>query len=88
VKNKRLLDTYRFPGFRPLANVCGIFGDSKAIVIRLERKEKKLIVVHVENQAIAFMITELNGLEIFHVEIKEYISNLITDESIVRYAGR
>jgi hypothetical protein len=88
VKYKRLIDTYRFPGFRPLAKVCGIFGDPKAIVIRLERMEKKLIVVLVENQAIAFMITELNGLEIFHVEIKEYISNLITDESIVRYAGR
>lgn len=29
-KKKRLLDEYRFPGFRPKAEIKGIFGDSKA----------------------------------------------------------
>jgi len=41
VKKRRLLDEYRFPGFRPRAKVKGIFGDSKARVIRLERRQKK-----------------------------------------------
>lgn len=41
-KRKRLLDAYRFPGFRPLETVRGIFGDHKARVITLVRRSKKL----------------------------------------------
>ena len=41
---RRLWDTYRFPGFRPLHTVRGIFGDPKARVIRLVRRGKKLLV--------------------------------------------
>ena len=37
----RLLDTYRFPGFRPKATVHGIFGDPKARVVVLGRLRKK-----------------------------------------------
>jgi len=40
-KGKCLLDAYRFPGFRPRATIKGIFGDPKARVIRLERRQKK-----------------------------------------------
>ena len=40
-KRKSLLDAYRFPGFRPKATIQGIFGDPKARVIRLERRQKK-----------------------------------------------
>ncbi len=40
-KNRKLRDEYRFPGFRPRAEVKGIFGDSKAQVIRLEQTQKK-----------------------------------------------
>jgi len=32
-KIKRLLDEYRFPGFRPLAVIKGKFGDNKARII-------------------------------------------------------
>lgn len=39
-KIRRLLDVYRFPGFRPKARVKGLFGDPKARVIRLERLQK------------------------------------------------
>ena len=42
---RRLLDEYRFPGYRPRAGVRGIFGDSRARVIRLERSQKKRFVV-------------------------------------------
>jgi hypothetical protein len=40
-KSRKLLDAYRFPGFRTEATVTGIFGDPKARVIRLVRRGKK-----------------------------------------------
>ena len=40
-KHKRLLDAYRFAGFRPLELVRGVFGDSSARVITLVRRSKK-----------------------------------------------
>jgi len=36
-----LLDVYRFPGCRPRATIKGIFGDPKARIIQLERRQKK-----------------------------------------------
>ncbi|MBI3301100.1 MAG: hypothetical protein HYZ72_03340 [Deltaproteobacteria bacterium] len=40
-KQKRLLDAYRFIGFRPLAHLQGVFGDPKAGVVTLVRRSKK-----------------------------------------------
>ena len=40
-RKRRLWDTYAFPGFRPLPNVRGVFGDPKARVITLVRRSKK-----------------------------------------------
>ena len=40
-KRKRLRDAYRFPGFVPLAAVQGVFGDPKAVVVKLSRRRKK-----------------------------------------------
>jgi hypothetical protein len=40
-KRKRLLDAYRFPSFRPLEKIRGIFGDPKARVITLVRRSNK-----------------------------------------------
>jgi hypothetical protein len=40
-KLKRLQDIYRFPGFTPMAEVRGIFGDPWAVVITLRRRRKK-----------------------------------------------
>ena len=37
---RRLVDVYRFPAFRPRAAVGGVFGDLKARIVRLERREK------------------------------------------------
>jgi hypothetical protein len=54
---KRLLDTYRFPGFRPEQTVSGIFGDPKARVIRLVRRGKKR---HAE-RAVLFIIPFTTG---------------------------
>jgi len=46
-KPKRLLDTYRFPGFIPCSRVRGIFGDPMARVLTLQRRGKKQRAVHV-----------------------------------------
>jgi len=43
-KKRRLLDEYRFPGYRPRANVRGEFGDPRARIIWLERAQKKRFV--------------------------------------------
>ena len=40
-KRKRLLDAYRFIGFRPLEPLQGVFADPKARVITLVRRSKK-----------------------------------------------
>src|SRR5206468_3024997 len=40
-KRRRLLDAFRFPGFRPQEHVRGIFGDPRARIITLVRRSKK-----------------------------------------------
>jgi hypothetical protein len=40
-KHRRLFDTYRFTGFRPLEHVKGVFGDRLARVVTLVRRSKK-----------------------------------------------
>jgi len=47
-KIKKLLDAYAFPGFRPLAIVKGKFGDNKARIVQLIRRQKKLSAVSAE----------------------------------------
>ena len=42
-KTKKLLDEYRFPGFRPKAKLKGLFGDPQARVIELDRRQKKQV---------------------------------------------
>lgn len=39
--SRRLIDLFRFPGFRPYATARGVFGDPKARVVRLVRRGKK-----------------------------------------------
>jgi hypothetical protein len=40
-KLRHLTDSYRFPGFYPAQAVTGVFGDPKARVIKLTRRQKK-----------------------------------------------
>jgi hypothetical protein len=46
-KLKRLRDIYRFPGFVPLPNLRGLFGDPLAVIITLQRRRKKRSAVSV-----------------------------------------
>jgi hypothetical protein len=40
-RRKTLYDAYRFPGFTPVQELRGVFGDRFARVIRLNRRSKK-----------------------------------------------
>jgi len=40
-KIKQLGDIYRFPGFRSLRTLNGLFGDPKARIVVLKRRGKK-----------------------------------------------
>lgn len=55
-KDKRLWDVYAFPGFSPSETVKGVFGDSQARIIALQREGKKRYVVSAVPPTIRFTI--------------------------------
>jgi hypothetical protein len=68
-KKRKLLDEYRFPGFRPKAEIKGIFGDPKARVIKLERTQKKQYAGNVARFIEVITTRRCDGYEIYHVEM-------------------
>ncbi len=70
---KRLLDEYRFPGFRPVAKIKGKFGDSKARIIPLKRRQKKQRVAVAEQLIKAIMIAKHDLFVIYHVVASGFI---------------
>jgi len=60
-KQRRLSDSYRFPGFKPKQSVTGIFGDPHARVVALVRQGKKLFAVSAERPAGLSMIVRPDG---------------------------
>jgi hypothetical protein len=70
---RQLRDLYRFPGFTPLATLHGIFGDSWAVVLTLQRRGKKLSAAAVGKRRRPFTIND-------HAEYA--ISPAATGESI------
>jgi hypothetical protein len=56
IKNKRLTDAYHFPQFKPHQSISGVFGDSKARVIKFSRRGKKLFAVSAAKRIDRFMI--------------------------------
>src|SRR5436305_14778538 len=60
-RKKRLLDGYRFPGFRPLPEVVGVFGDPHARVVRLVRRSKKPLVASAVESARVGMIAPVGA---------------------------
>lgn len=72
-KTKKLLDEYRFPGFRPLAVIKGKFGDNKARIIQSVRRQKKLHAVVAERFIIASTTGKLNWSEIYPAAMPESI---------------
>jgi len=59
-KFKLLHDLYRFPGFAPVPNIRGVFGDPQAVVIQLQRRRKKLSVAFAA-RSIAAITTSGHG---------------------------
>jgi hypothetical protein len=72
-KKRKLLDEYRFPGFRPRAETEGIFGDPKARVIKLERTQKKQYAGNVGRFIRIITTRRCGGYETYHVGIHGYI---------------
>jgi hypothetical protein len=68
-KIKRLLDVYRFPGFVPFSSLKGVFGDHRAIVIRLRRRQKKQCAVSVAKSNFAITTNGLGVCAISRAEI-------------------
>jgi hypothetical protein len=62
-KTRTILDTYRRKGFRPKAIIKGIFGDHLARVITLVRRQKKQLVVVVEQAIPTSMTAQYAGYE-------------------------
>jgi len=72
-KTRRLLDEYRFPGFRPVANIKGRFGDPRARIIPLRRRQKKQSVAVAEQFIKAIMTTKHDLFVICHVVASGFI---------------
>ena len=72
-KTKRLLDEYRFPGFRPVAKIKGKFGDSKSRIIPLKRRQKKQLVAVAEQFTKAIMTAKHDLFVIYHVVASGFI---------------
>lgn len=75
-KIKKLLDIYRFPGYRPIAAIKGKFGDSKAVSIQLIRSSKKLFADVAGLSIEASMIEEPRSQEIFRAPMSEFMFHL------------
>jgi hypothetical protein len=63
-KTRRLLDEYRFPGFRPKAAMQGIFGKPEFRVIPLSRHQKKRSAVLAARPISLFTIRKSGGFGI------------------------
>src|SRR5215207_3039798 len=64
-KRRRLLDAYRFPGFRPMDEVRGVFGDPHARIVTLVRRSKKRPAARADEDIPDGTIARFAGLEIF-----------------------
>ena len=87
-KRKRLLDAYRFIGFRPLEQLEGVFGDSKARVITLVRRSKKLPVAPVVECTRVGTTARFGRCAIFPVAASESTWRSRFDEYFVEPARR
>jgi len=82
-KIKKLLDEYRFPGFSPLSAVKGKFGDNRARIIHLARRQKKLFAVVAEFRIAVSMIVKPGRSEIYPAAMPGSIWNLRRGASTV-----
>ncbi|OGF34832.1 hypothetical protein A2482_02035 [Candidatus Falkowbacteria bacterium RIFOXYC2_FULL_48_21] len=82
-KIKRLLDEYRFPGFRPLAVIKGKFGDNKARIVKQVRLQKKRFAAYAVRLTGVSMTEKPDWSGICPAAMLESILKSKCDESIV-----
>jgi len=87
-KHKRLLDAYRFAGFRPQQEVRGVFGDSAARVVTFVRRSKKLSARSVVERALVGTTERHGECGICPVATRGSIWNWRFDEFSVDVAAR
>lgn len=87
-KKRRLLDEYRFPGFRPMAEIKGIFGDSRARIIHLARIQKKQFAESAVALIEATTTRRYVGYGISHVGMHESILRWRYDVFFLGSAGK
>jgi len=75
-KNKRLTDAYHFPQFKPHQSISGVFGDSKARVIKFTRRGKKLFAVSAAKRIDRFMTARSDWFVTCPVATTAFIWNL------------
>jgi hypothetical protein len=73
-KIKRLLDAYKFQGLVPEGNVAGVFGDSRAVVIRLRRRKKRPSAAFAKRCTGLSTTERRDGFGIYRAEIRESTS--------------
>ncbi len=74
-KSRKLTDSYKFPGYQPYQKVKGIFGDSKSLIIRMKRVQKKQYAQYALEHLIVFMTKKLDEYGIYPAEINAYTLN-------------
>ena len=87
-KERRLLDEYQFPGFRPIARIQGIFGDSKARVISLKRSQKKRHAVAAAQSISVITTRQCDGYGICPVGMQGSIWKWTSDGFSARSVGK
>jgi hypothetical protein len=71
-RKRRLLDAYRFPGYRPVDDLRGVFGDPYARVVRLVRRSKKRHAARADDSDPAGTIEGSGAFEILGPAICSY----------------
>jgi hypothetical protein len=66
-KRLRLRDAYRFPGFRPIEEVRGVFGDPHARIVTLVRRSKKRYAAHADEYIATGTIASFAARAIFRL---------------------
>ena len=87
-KHRRLLDAYRFDGFRPRDEVRGVFGDSAARVVTVVRRSKKLSARGVVERTLVGTTERLDACGICPVATRGSIWNWKSGEFSADVAAR
>ena len=86
-KRLRLRDAYRFPGFRPIEEVRGVFGDPHARIVTLVRRSKKRRAVHADVCIPDGTIANFAARAIFRLAACAFSWNSRCDVSVAAGAG-